>query len=196
MTVSQKVEEKVGEVQVTAADVQAQLAALLAQLPDDEVMGAMKAVNGAAKDLRKEASRERDAKLAKLGEVIDAWGIDEIESLLNFYLEKHGRAVSKIGVYREEIETEIMKRINNSRTDDKTAELSNDEKEHIAGMPDINCEVLDVTRTIKKMVADGTICTFNPDKKPGRNSTYHLAPASKPDEKADPTTIRGGQPEK
>ena len=186
-----KAETPAPEVKITSDDVKSQLAALIAQLGDDEVLGAMKEVRVIGDQLKKEASKDRDAKMAQLSALIDAWGIDEIDGTLNFYLEKHGRAVTYVGLFNADVETEIIRRINNSKTADKTADFAQEDILHISKMPDIDCKIEDVKRTIKALVNSGSIATYNPDKKRGRNSTYHLAPKSAPDTPVDPATIRG-----
>ena len=174
-----KVEEKVEEVQKDRSELAKERRAKMAELR-------------AALELQeKEEEVETDALIQELEEAISAWGVREVTPRLDFILEKYGFQTHYVGLFRKEVQTEILKRINTSTNPDKTTELGQEEIDQIAKLPGINCDSVDIRRTIKVMVNGGLIATWNPDKKKGRNSTYCLAPVSKPNTPVDPATIRG-----
>ena len=182
MAVAQKVEEKAEEVTLDRSEKAKKRRADMAELR------AMLALQ------EKEEEVETDALIQELEEAISAWGVREVTPRLDFILEKHGFQTAYVGLFREEVQQEILKRINNSTKPDKTTDLGQEEIDQIRKLPGVNCDVTDVRRTIRVMVTGGIIATWNPDKKKGRNSTYCLAPISNPDEKAKPSEIRGSAP--
>lgn len=168
----------------------------MAVLIDREKATQAKALRAQLAALQADMSQDLDSLVSELTEAIDAWDIAEITPRINGVLDPYGWECNYVGLFREEIQQEILRRINTSNRPDKTTELNQEEIDKIADVPDVNCSPVDVRRTIRAMVASGLIATHNPEGKKGRNSTYCLAPVSKPDEKVDPATIRGGQPEK
>ena len=150
-----------------------------------------------SEELKKEASEDLRGLIGELESAIDGWGMDEVSGYLNKVMDTHGWSCEYVGLFRPEVEREILRRINNSVSPNKTTELNQETIDKIGSIPEINVSPIDVRRTIRGMVASGLIATFNPDGKKGRNSTYCLAPVvPSPDAPVDPATIRGGPPKK
>jgi hypothetical protein len=154
-----------------------------------ERLAEMKALQEQMKALQDEASEDLQTLIAELEQAIDGWGVHEVVPHLNHTLESYGFSCEYVGVFRDSVEREILRRINNSTAPEKTTELGQEAIEAIGNVPDINCDPQDVRKTIRVMVANGIITTFNPEGKKGRNSTYHLTPPPKSSE-----PVKGGKP--
>ena len=164
---------------------------------DLSVLEQMAAMQKAMEELKKTASEDLRGLIGELEAAIAGWGMSEVSGYLNKVMDPTGWACEYIGLFRPEVEREILRRINNSTSPNKTTELNQETIDKIGSIPDINVSPIDVRRTIRGMVASGLIATFNPDGKKGRNSTYCLAPVvPSPDTPVDPATITGGHKKK
>lgn len=148
----------------------------------------MKALQAQLEALKNEASAELVDLTNELTAAIEGWGIHEVIPRLNYLLEKHGYSADYVGVVRPEAEKEIFRRVNTAPG--KIHDLDQEELGKIAAVPDVNCRVEDVRRTLRHMVVEGIITTHNPENKKGRNSTYTIAPVSP----ATSEPVKGGKP--
>jgi len=115
------------------------------------------------------------------------WGVNPLLGKYNYILSPLGYEVTYVGVVRVEACAEIMRKVNSAPN--KVCDLDLAVLDTIAKTPDVNCDVQDVRRSLRYLVAGGNIVAHNPDNKRGRNSTYTVPPTPA---SADP--VKGGKP--
>lgn len=154
----------------------------------------MKALQEQLEALKADASEDLSDLVTELEKAIEGWGVFEVVPRINFILSSLGYEAEYVGIFREEVQREILRRINNAAN--HVAKIDGEEVEKISLVPDCNCRTEDVRKTLRHMIGEGVIASHNPDHRKGRHSHYCLAPVSKPKDPVDPATIRGGQPPK
>ena len=153
----------------------------------------MKELQAQLEACKAEASADLADLVRELEKAIEGWGVHEVIPRLNFILSPLGYEADYAGVFRKEVQREILRRINTAPN--HVAELSTETLEKISNVPDCNCRAEDVRKTLRHMTAEGIVSTHNPEGKKGRNSHYCLTPvAPAPDKPVDPSTIKGGKP--